>query len=212
MSTGPNLSSASSSQKSISKSDSGTRKFRVVVSHSSATSSTSAPFYITWGEFDILSGMVGKVYKAVSEDVVLRVRIKELEDCLNDILQSGAGIASGGATMAVVFDPADPVNGVLAAYTGDVKAKMERQNPSGCKTESDAMFNRLQSESKSKFTILKNGNTKYANLLKTEQGKVFEADMGKPEILKLYAYLMATEASGNVSGDDGASGTRVRRA
>ena len=208
--TWTNLSGASSSQKSVSKNASGTRKFRVVVSHSSATSSsTSAAFYITWDEFDILSGMVGKVYEAVSGDVVLPVRIKELEDCLNDIPQSGAGIASEGATIAVVFDPTDPVNGVLAAYTGAVKAKMERPNPSGCKTESDAVFNKLRTISKSSLTTLKNRNTKYANLLKTDQGKVFESNIGRPETLKLYAYLMATETSGNASGDDGASGTRV---
>ena len=47
--------------KDVSFTTRGTRKFRVVASHATASSATSEPIYVTWDEWAIATEMVGKL-------------------------------------------------------------------------------------------------------------------------------------------------------
>ena len=57
---------AKSATKDVSSATRGTRKFRVVVSHAVVTAAESAPVYVTWDEWDIVTGMIGELSSAVA--------------------------------------------------------------------------------------------------------------------------------------------------
>ncbi len=199
--------------KDVSFTTRGTRKFRVVASHATASSATSSPVYVTWDEWAIVSEMMGKLSDAVATSTTYKAAQTALLKCMNGSTGGGgkdsATSTPGGATSTtptyISFDD------ILARYATTTKAKMDGE----CSATSTAMFSANQSVTRAELAKLKAGNIVYAALLDTPHGRQFEANAGDSDELKFISYLgAATFEPGQftvplyaTSSDDGASGT-----
>ena len=203
----------------------GTRKYRVVVSHATASSAESLPAYVTWDEWAIVSDMVTALQSAVSGDAAYTTAQTDLVSCMNGGSSPGSGgreRGTGNATTTATSTPpvgrsvsssptptATPTptyssfDDILSRYTGDTKAKMDEGG--ACSTQAEAMFDTVESLSGSKLAALKTGSTEYAALLETPHGQQFEANVGADYIIKQFAYLMANEPSDSSDGASRAS-------
>ena len=210
--------STTSASKTVSFTTRGTRKFRVQVSHSSASSATSEATYVTWDEWDIVSDLMTDLHTEVTGDSTYTAAQTALLSCMNASsggaggaigppnatstppLPTGASGASSTATPYTSFDQ------ILAVYTDDVKAKME--SGGDCHTQATAMFDLIQSLSPTKLAVIKikPENTVYASLLDTPNGQHFAESVGKASVLKLLAGVMADPPEPNDSGEGGAVG------
>ena len=197
----------------------GTRKYRVVVSHATASSAESLPAYVTWDEWAIVSDLVTALQSAVSGDADYTDAQTDLLTCMNGgsggssrssrgsgTRERGTGNATSTATStAPVGRSVTPIpsptptptyasfDDILSRYTGDTKAKMDAGG--ACHTDAEAMFDKVESLSKSKLAALKTGSTEYAALLETPHGQQFEANVGADYIIKQFAYLMASDTT-----------------
>ena len=216
-------SSTTSTSKTVSFTTRGTRKFRVHVSHSTASSAVSEHIYVTWDEWAIVSDMVAALQSAVTGDATYTSAQTALVNCMNGDSGSSSG-ASGQSYMAQNATSTPPVGGgasgasgssstaptaphygsfsdILGNYAGETKAKMDTGE---CSLQATTMFNRLKSLSRDKIAHVKSTSTEYAALLETPYGGQFEATVGESNIIKQFAHLLALQQSDAPSG--GASG------
>ena len=169
-----------SATKEVSSAERGTRKYRVVVGHATASSVVSEPVYVTWDEWAIVADMIGELSVAVATSTAYKAAQTALLGCMN-----GGGATSTTPTYTSFDD-------ILSRYATTTKARMEGT----CGTQATAMFSANQSVARAELAKLKTGtSTKavlYAAWLDTPQGRLFEADLGDPDELKLVAYLGTT--------------------
>lgn len=85
--------SSMSTEQTVTSSARGTRKFRVVVSHATASPAESLPVYVTWDEWAIVADMLGELSSAVATSTAYRTAQTALITCMN----GGYGRASGRA-------------------------------------------------------------------------------------------------------------------
>ena len=174
----------------------GTRKFRVVASHATATSATSAPVHVTWDEWAIVGEMIGKLSAAVATSTAYKTAQTALLKCMNGST-GGGGKASASSTTPTY----ESFDDILAQYATTTKAKMDGE----CSATSTAMFSANQSVTRAELAKLKAGNTVYAALLDTPQGRLFEANVGDASRVRLDAYLIASQSQ-NGGAQQGAGG------
>ena len=182
---------ATTPTRSVSSTTRGTRKYRVEVSHTTATTAQSDPIYVTWDEWAIVSEMLTALQTAVTGDASYTTAQTALLTCMN-------GGSPPPSPQFTTFDD------ILSRYTGDTKTKMDTGG--ACASQATTMFNTVQTLSPSKLAVLKAGNTVYAALLETPHGKQWEAKVGAPYIVKQFAYLLANqpqEPSGASGGSTG---------
>ncbi len=206
-----NLGAASaSSRKDVWSAVRGTKKYRVVVSHATASTAVSEAVYVTWDEWAIVADMIGELSAAVATSTRYTGAQTSLLSCMN----GGGGIQGQAPTTppAVTFASFDDI---LGRYTGDVKTKMDAGGD--CASQSSTMFSANERVARDELRKLKAGNAVYAGLLETPHGRQFEANVGDSSTLKLVAYLgattfepgvlttplYATSTDGGVSGEDG---------
>ena len=176
--TWTNLGSLSTSaSKTVSFTSRGTRKFRVVVSHSVVPAETSAPVYVTWDERSIVGDMVTALRTAVVGDTTYTTAQTALLTCMNN------DPSKSSSPTYMSFDD------ILSDYTGSTKIRMDRGG--ACNTQATAMFNAVQTLSSSKLASLKTTNTEYAALLETPQGLEFATNVGTSEIFRQDASQLA---------------------
>ena len=196
--------------KDVSSATRGTRKFRVVVSHSVVPAAESESVYVTWDEWAIVADMIGELSSAVATSTAYTTAQTALLKCMNATsTTSGANGTIPTPPPAVTFASFDDL---LVNYTGDVKSRMDAGGD--CATQSDTMFSTNRSVVSTQLAKLKAGNAVYAGLLDTPHGRQFEANLADADALKLVAYLGATTFEPGEfarplyapSGDDGATG------
>ena len=173
----------------------GTRKFRVVASHVVVGSAESAPVYVTWDEWAIVAGMIGELSAAVATSSYYTNAQTALLTCMSatSTTSTGSGPKSPSDSRAPTMPPAvtfATFDDLLASYTGDVKARMEAGGD--CAATSTTMFTRNESVARAELARLKAGNVVYLGLLETPHGRQFEANVDSPQILRLFAYLVAS--------------------
>ena len=181
--TWTNLASLSTSASyTVSFDTRGTRKFRVVTQHATATasSSESGAIYVTWDEWAILGDMATALRTAVTGDATYTSAQTELVTCINTA-------DPVPTTLYTSFDD------ILDGYTGETKTKMD----SGiCSSKATAMFTRNQDLHRSKLATLTSGSSAtavlYAGLLETPRGSQFGANVADTDTVKRLAYLGAT--------------------
>ena len=174
----------------------GTRKFRVVASHATASSATSAPVHVTWDEWAIVAEMIGKLSDAVATSTKYKAAQTALLKCMNGST-GGGGKASASSTTPAYKSFDD----ILAQYATTTKAKMDGE----CAATSTTMFNTNQSTTRAELAKLKAGNTVYAALLDTPHGRLFDANVGDASRVRLDAYLIASQSQ-NSGAQQGAGG------
>ncbi len=186
----------------------GTKKYRVVVSHATASTAVSEAVYVTWDEWAIVADMIRDLSVAVASSTAYTRAQTALVSCMN----GGGGIQGQAPTTppAVTFASFDDI---LGRYTGDVKTKMDAGGD--CAPQSSTMFSTNQRATRSELGKLKAGNAEYAAWLATRRGQLFEANLGDPDEIKLVSYLGATTFEPGeftrplysaASGEGGASG------
>ena len=172
---------STSTKKAVSFSTRGTRKYRVVVSHVTATSTESLPVYVTWDEGAIVRDMIRDLSAAVATSTAYRASEQSLVTCLN------------GADTSTTTPRYTTFDGVLSDYTGEIKSGMEESG--ACASEAATMFDTVENLSRTELAVLKSGSTEYAALLETPHGERFEANVGTPYTVKLYASLVASDTT-----------------
>ena len=150
----------------------GTKKYRLQVNHVAVSSANSEPFYVTWDELDILSDLSVALSAAVEAD-------------------SGYTSAQTGLIICMDIPTIDTFNGLLSQYSGATKLKMDDT----CRSQSDAMFSRVESLSQSHLSTLKMGNAEYAAWLETPRGVNYEALAGNSKRLRLHAIFMSSDTT-----------------
>lgn len=163
--------------KTVSFTTRGTRKFRVVVSHATASSAESDPVYVTWDEWAIVDEMLTALQTAVTADASYTTAQTALVNCVNRASPPPSPLFTS-------FDD------ILSRYTGATKTKMDTDGD--CATQATTMFTTVQTLSRSKLATIKSGNAVYAALLETPQGQYLEANVGDPSTTRIVAYLKAT--------------------
>ena len=163
--------------KTVSFTTRGTRKFRVVVSHATASSVESDPVYVTWDEWVIMGDMLTALQTAVTGDASYTTAQTALVTCMN----------GGSPPPSPLFTSFDDI---LSRYTGATKTKMDTGG--ACATQATTMFTTVQTLSRSKLATLKSGTAVYAALLETPHGQSLEANVGDPSTTRIVAYLKAT--------------------
>lgn len=212
---------ATTATRSVSSTARGTWKYRVEVSHTTATTVQSDPIYVTWDEWATVSDMLTALQTAVTADTRYTTAQTALLTCMNRGSTGGAS----GAVGARNATSTPPVSGasttpaprfasfddILSQYTGDTKTKMDTGG--ACASQATTMFNTVQTLSRSKLAAIKAGNAVYAALLETPHGRQFEAKVGAPYIVKQFSYLLANQPQES-SGASGASDapTPIQRA
>ncbi len=167
----------------------GTRKFRVQVSHASASSATSEPVHLTWDEGEIVEEMITALQIAITGDAGYTSAQTALVDCMN-ISSAGASGAGAGTVPVPATSQYASFNHVLADYTGAVKSKMDTNGD--CSSKTTIMFDTIKSLFRSKIAGLKTAKAEYASLLNTPHGRQFEARFGSGDTFKQDASLLAT--------------------
>ena len=180
--TWTNLASLSTSASyTVSFDTRGTRKFRVVTQHATASSSESGAIYVTWDEWAIMADLVTALRTAVTGDATYISAQTALVTCINTATPVPT-------TLYTSFDD------ILDGYTGETKSKMDAGGT--CSSQATMMFVKNQDLHRSKLATLKSGSSAnamlYAGLLETPQGRQFEANVGDSHTLKRLAYLGAT--------------------
>ena len=173
----------------------GTRKFRVVASHATASAATSSPVHVTWDEWAIVGEMIGKLSDAVATSTAYKAAQTALS-CMNGST-GGGGKASASSTTPTY----ESFDDILAQYATTTKAKMDGE----CSATSTAMFSANQSVTRAELAKLKAGSTVYAGLLDTPHGRQFEANVGDASRVRLDAYLIASQSQ-NGGAQQGAGG------
>ena len=172
---------ATSSTKTVSFSTRGTRKFKVLVQHTTASPAESEAIYVTWDEWAIMGDLVTALRTAVTGDAIFVSAQTALVTCINTTTPVPT-------TLYTSFDD------ILDGYTGETKSKMDAGGE--CSSEATMMFGKNQDLHRSKLATLKSGSSAnaslYAALLETPQGSQFEANVGDSDTLKRLAYLGAT--------------------
>ncbi len=192
-----NLGAASASPtKDVSSAVRGTKKYRVVVSHATASTAVSEAVYVTWDEWAIVADMIRELSAAVATSTDYKEKQTALLSCMN-----GPGGATSTTSTYASFDD------ILARYATTTKAKMEGT----CSTQADTMFKAVQRQSRIQLNNLTSGTFTaallYSGLLETPHGKQFKASVGEPHITKLFIYLLAYEPPEPATGFEGASDT-----
>ena len=149
--------------KTVSFTTRGTRKFRVVVSHATASSAESDPVYVTWDEWAIVDEMLTALQTAVTADASYTTAQTALVNCVNRASPPPSPLFTS-------FDD------ILSQYTGTVKARMDTGG--ACATQATTMFTTVQTLSRSKLATLKSGTAVYAALLETPHGRQWETNVG----------------------------------
>ncbi len=134
-------------------------------------------------ELDLVIALVAELNEMVSDDPAHRTAEAALLDCMNSPHDNGYGALK---TFSSLED-------ILQHYTEPVYTKMEEGGV--CSVQADAMFDTIESLSKSKLSELRRANTKYDALLDTEHGKSFAEDVGNRYVIMLYAKLSASDAN-----------------
>ena len=159
----------------------GTRKFRVVTQHATASSSESGAIYVTWDEWAIMGDMVTALRTAVTGDATYTSAQTALVTCINTATPVPT-------TLYTSFDD------ILDGYTGETKSKMDAGG--ACSSKATMMFGKNQDLHRSKLATLKSGSSAnaslYAALLGSPRGSQFEANLADSDTLKRLAYLGAT--------------------
>ena len=150
----------------------GTKKYQVAVSHSTESPVDSEPFYVTWDEMEILS---------------------DLSLALSVAVEADSGYTSAQTSLINCMDipTITTFNGLLSQYSGATKLKMDNT----CRSQSDAMFSRVESLSQSHLSTLKTGNAEYAAWLETPRGVNYEALAGNSKRLRLHAIFMSSDTT-----------------
>ena len=143
----------------------GTRQYRVTVSHTTATSATSEPIYVTWDALDIWGDLSTALTTAVTGHSDYTSKQTALLTCMN------AGVAAD--------DQYGSFDDILADYA-NAKAKLE----GACSSQSSQMFATSQRVVQAKLNALRNGNTDYDGILGTPQGERFKAIAGNAAEIK----------------------------
>ena len=185
-----------SSTRDVSFTTRGTRKFRVVASHATASSATSEPVHVTWDEWAIVAEMIGKLSDAVATSTAYKAAQTALLKCMNGST-GGGGKASASSTTPTY----ESFDDILAQYATTTKAKMDGE----CAATSTAMFSANASTTRVELAKLKSGNTVYAALLDTPHGRLFDANVGDASRVRLDAYLIASQSQ-NGGAQQGAGG------
>ena len=172
---------ATSTTKRVSFETRGTRKFKVIVQHTTVPSAESEAIYVTWDEWAIMADLVTALRTAVTGDANYISAQTALVTCINTAIPVPT-------TLYTSFD------GILDDYTGATKSKMD--SGGACSSKATKMFSRNQSLHRSKLATLTSGSSanalQYAALLETPQGRQFAANVGDSDTLKRLAYLGAT--------------------
>ena len=167
--------------KTVSFDTRGTRKFKVHLEHTAASSVESDSFYVTWDEWAIMGDMAAALRTAVTGDATYTSAQTALVTCVNTATPVPT-------TLYTSFDD------ILDGYTGTTKTKMDSGGT--CNSQATTMFSRNQSLHRSKLATLKSGSSTnailYAGLLETPRGRQFEANVADSDTLKRLAYLGAT--------------------
>ena len=150
--------------------DRGTRQYRVTVSHTSATSATSGPIYVTWDALDIWGDLSTDLTTAVTGHSDYISKQTALLTCMN------AGVAAD--------DQYGSFDDILADYA-NAKAKLE----GACSSQSSQMFSTSQRVTQARLTAWQDvGNSDYnddyVGVLGTPQGKRFNAVAGNAAEIK----------------------------
>ena len=202
---------STSTEQTATSSTRGTRKFRVVASHSVVPSAESEPVYVTWDEWAIVADMIGELSSAVASSTRYTTAEDALLSCMNAMsttisTSTDPGPKSGPGTRANTQPPAATFasfDDLLANYKGDVKARMEADGD--CAATSTAMFSANQSVANEELAALKSGTStkavQYAGWLATPQGQHFEANAGDATTLKLFASLLSSQPSDTAEGN-----------
>ena len=172
---------ATSTTKEVSFSTRGTRKFKVLVQHTTASSAESEAIYVTWDEWAIMGDLVTALRTAVTGDATFVSAQTALVTCINTATPVPT-------TLYTSFDD------ILDGYTGETKSKMDAGGD--CSSEATMMFGKNQDLHRAKLATLRSGSSanalQYAALLETPQGRQFAANVGDSDTLKRLAYLGAT--------------------
>ena len=175
---------STSTVKSVSYSSRGTRKFRVSVALGGVSLGQSAPVYVTWDEWAIVSDLLTALSSAVASSTAYTTSQTGLLSCMNATsTPSGTGVK----TSFTSFED------ILSRYSGATRSKMEGSG--ACSSQATTMFNTLESVSRSELSGLKAGSAEYAGLLATDFGKYLEANVGDAETLRLDAVLASSAAT-----------------
>ena len=151
---------ATSTTKTVSFSTRGTRKFKVLVQHTTASSAESEAIYVTWDEWAIMGDLVTALRTAVTGDATFVSAQTALVTCINTATPVPT-------TLYTSFDD------ILDGYTGETKSKMDAGGT--CSSQATMMFVKNQDLHRSKLATLRSGSSanalQYAALLETPQGR-----------------------------------------
>ena len=179
--TWTNLDAATSTTKKVSFSTRGTRKFKILVQHTTASSAESEAIYVTWDEWAIMGDLVTALRTAVTGDATFVSAQTALVTCINTTTPVPT-------TLYTSFDD------ILDGYTGETKSKMDAGGD--CSSKATMMFGKNRDLHLTKLATLKSGSStnalQYAALLETPQGSQFGANVGDSDTLKRLAHLGAT--------------------
>ena len=103
---------ATSTTKRVSFETRGTRKFKVIVQHTTVPSGESEAIYVTWDEWAIMADLVTALRTAVTGDANYISAQTTLVTCINTAIPVPT-------TLYTSFD------GILDDYTGETKSKMD---------------------------------------------------------------------------------------
>ena len=195
--------------KAVSWAARGTRKYQVLMSHSTATNATSETIHVTWDLPEIVGDLASALHTAIIDDSLYGTKQTALANCINTASGASGSIGPPNATsttplggprgQSTTFTSFD---GIMSDYTGDTKALMD--SGGNCHTEANEMFATVQSVTLTQLTALSSGNTDtarlYADLLATPSGRLFAAKAGDPDVLKLLAFQQASTPEEGASG------------
>ncbi len=169
--------SSTATTKLVSFTTRGTRKFRVVVNHTTAPSVESPPVHVTWDERAIAIDMLRELQTEIAADMIHSAAEENLLNCMNQ------GIAAD--------DQYDSFDELLTDYAGTTKAKMDVGGT--CHAQAEAMFSAIETRYPILLERVKGSDSEYSSLLDTLRGTDFEANVGDVAAIKLYARILSNE-------------------
>ena len=196
-----NLGTASTSTtKTVSSTSRGTKKYRAVVSHATATSAQSEEVFVTWDEWAIQNEMLSTLALQVTASQAYMNAEVALLDCLER--RTGTRYSS--------------LTNVMSRYKDAVKTAVDACDQEGADaSNSDQMplsptgtFDNLHGIFKTTLRDLKSENATYAGLLDTPQGRDFLDNVAQPRLVKYTAAIITTQVRNPGGGPEGESGPR----
>ena len=181
-----NLGTASTSTtKTVSSTSRGTKKYRAVVSHATATSAQSEEVFVTWDEWAIQNEMLSTLALQVTASQAYMNAEVALLDCLER--RTGTRYSS--------------LTNVMSRYKDAVKTAVDACDQEGADaSNSDQMplsptgtFDNLHGIFKTTLRDLKSENATYAGLLDTPQGRDFLDNVAQPRLVKYTAAIITTQ-------------------